>query len=101
MTSIGDYAFAAALRDFIRREATKIVDQMRPKPRYAYVVSMDRADFSAFVQYEDELHDDEAGPVPVSMTGVQPDAVGQRVQLSGPSNDRYISAVFGPVHIVT
>lgn len=96
--NFGDWDTAIRLRDIIDRRALRILGRERPKPRYAYVTSIDRANFQAMVLYEDEKNEG-GDPVPASMGAVQPLQTGQRVRVEIVSGDRYIGDVYGPVYL--
>lgn len=92
----GDFAFAAAMRDFIRDEVRSQVNKLRPTAREAVVVTIDPSSYTATVQFLDEPDGD---AIPVRMSGVQPATPGQVVRIEGPRGDRYIAAVYGETNI--
>lgn len=89
-----DPAFAAWLRDYVREQAQKIIDQQRPRPSYPTVITIDRVNRKATVQYAGD-----PAPVPVQMGSIQPANVGQRVRVEGVGGDKYIADVMGPVYV--
>lgn len=93
---LGDLAYAAQMRDFIRSEVAKQIDKLRPPVREAVVVTLDPTNYQATVRFLDEPDGD---AIPVRMSGVQPVSVGQVVRIEGPRGDRFISAVYGETSV--
>lgn len=89
--SFSGYDTALQMRRLIEDVAAGVVNKLRPRPRYGAVQSIDDENAKCSVLLVGEIE-----PVEVNMTVVRPDAVGQRILVSGHSADKFISEVFGP-----
>lgn len=94
-TSLGDYAYAARLRDTIRRISRREISDLRPEPRYATVISINRTTRRCEVKYDPS----DTETVPVRMGVIQPSTTGQTVKVEGLANDRFITDVMGVAHV--
>jgi hypothetical protein len=90
MTTWDDQAYAARMRDAIRREAIKVVNEERPPYKYGEVVQIDLDINQVKVSYPGD-----PGPHSVNLLGVVPSHLGQTVQVSGRHGDRFVSGVIG------
>jgi hypothetical protein len=91
MATFDDLATSLALRDIINGLIADAMQEQRPKPRYATVISIDnRATGKCTIQYNGE-----SGYVQVNMPGPQPTSAGQQVRVEGIGTDKYITAVIG------
>lgn len=93
MGTFEDYKTAFQMRDTVNKLVMNVVEQERPKPRYATVVSWDRDARICMVQYPEG-----GDPMPVQMGSVQPTYVGQNVRIEGPMGDKVLTDVFGKAH---
>jgi hypothetical protein len=85
-----DFATATKFRDLVTRIAEDTVERMRPRYRYATVMSIDRNNYKATVQFPGET-----STVTVGMGALQPATTGQRVRIHGVQGERYIADVIG------
>lgn len=88
MKTLGDYDVAASMRDVIKRIATRIVNDLRPREQYATVVGFDRTTRKCTVRYAGDGAD-----VVLPMGTIQPAVLNQKVRISGHKGDRYVSEV--------
>lgn len=94
--SLEDYKFSEDFLRVMRRFITKVVDEIRPLPKYAVVQSYDMDERTAVVLYNEI----DPEPVPVAMTCIFPSEVGQTVIVDGPPGDRRIVAVIGKMGLL-
>ena len=97
MSDSDSLAFAARWRDVISQIAEQAVERLRPKQRYATVVSWDRVNRTCIVNFASSPDTD----IPVAMGLIQPSVVGQIVRIGGTSDDRYITDVKGAAEEIT
>jgi len=88
--SMEELAFALKLRDILKGVAEEVVDRLRPKYRYAKVITIDRANYKCDVTFNGET-----SRVTVNMGVIQPSAVNQIVRVEGIGIDKYITDVIG------
>lgn len=88
MKTFADYSLATQMRDVITQIATKVIEDLRPRDVFAKVVTIDAANARCEVQFRGE-----PDTVFVPMGTIRPSVVGQRVRISGPKGDRFISDV--------
>lgn len=89
-TSWGSQEAAIGLRDVIGAIAEKKINDLRPTPSYATVITINREARSATVLYMDD-----PTPVTVAMGSIEPAASGQTVRVGGLMGHRYIEDVLG------
>lgn len=87
-----DHGTALNFRDWMRTFIATEIQKVRPSPRYALVVSVNRITRKAVVKFTGESTN-----TTVSMGSSQPAFVGQKVLVGGPSGDRFIQNIFGSV----
>lgn len=86
--SFDDFAFAAAFRQYVRKEISDMINTMRPRPRHGEVLSFNRDERWAMVQFRGA-----DVPVKVNMSAIQPLQNGATVRVEGPVGDKLITAV--------
>lgn len=96
--SWGDPKTAMALRDLIQKLALKVIKEERPSFRFAEIVTMDAAGWTAVVHYKGEPVDATAI---VKMGALQPANIGCVVLIGGDKNKRFIVQVFGPAVVAS
>lgn len=84
-----DHSEAARFRDVVNHMVRKAIDEERPNPKQAEVVSVDYSGRKAGVVYTGD-----ADPVDVNLTSVFP-RVHQRVVVGGPADDRHVIEILG------
>jgi len=94
MGGFGEYPISMKMRDIIDRIATSAIDRERPRYKYATVQSIDRPNYKCTVRFPGESTD-----ITVSMGGVQPSAVGQRVRVAGLGGDYFVDDVMGKPYL--
>jgi hypothetical protein len=87
-----DWDFATRFRDTIASFSEGAVERLRPAPRYATVVTIDRVGRTCTVRFPGETA---TTPVTVPMGSIQPSKAGQVVRVAGTLGDRYIDDVMG------
>lgn len=85
---------AARLRDILRRMIETEINRLRPRQRYATVVSWDRVERTCVVTFAESSTE-----ITVSMGVIQPSSAGQIVRIEGTTRDRYITDVMGPAYV--
>lgn len=86
--TLGDYSTAAAFRDVMTTAIDNEVDQIRPKPQYAVVNSVDHVNAKAQV-----TPNGQSTQIVVGIAESIPAAAGGVVRIEGVTGDRYISEV--------
>jgi hypothetical protein len=93
--TLDDYATSARIVEILRKVATQEIDKQRPRPTYATVTGVDRAQRTAFV-----LFPGETDSVGVQMGSIEPSTTGQIARIEGPPGDRYLADVIGTPYLV-
>lgn len=90
MASFADLTSATRLRDVIRAIVREVLEQERPRYKYAKVISIDATAGTCVVNYVGEAGNN----VTVKMGRIiRPTAVNQIVRIDGLNGDRFISDV--------
>lgn len=89
-----DFSFSLQMRDIIQRLMRESIDTLRPRYRYAKVVSFDRVARKCTIIFNGETN-----PVIVNMGSIQPAAVDQIVRVEGIGTDKFITDVIGDPYL--
>lgn len=85
-----DLSFSLQMRDIVNSLIQDAIDQQRPKPRYAIVKAIDRANGKCTITYNGET-----SQIIVNMGTPSPSNIGQTVRVAGIGTDKYIDGVVG------
>jgi hypothetical protein len=94
MAGFSDFSYAAKFIGLMKKIAREQIEELRPKPKYAEVLSIDRPNRKCLVLYPGEVDG-----VWVTMGALQPYGEGVHVRIEGVPNDRYITDILGKAYL--